>query len=462
MDHHTAQPDIAPATVSPPQAAQPWLTVDRVKSCSAIMLILFCTFLLLGAIASHGFTNKNMTGPGVDFSVFWGASHISLQHGPLHAYDPAQMMQAIREHGTLDSGSKIVMPWLYPPTFLLLIIPLALLPFWPSYVLFVLATGTFYVKAAGWLLGVRSVWRQGVWLPIVASPAVFVSGLLGQNSLLTAALAGTGVYLLKKRPVLAGVAIGLLVIKPQLAILFPLALLAARAWKALASVALTAMSLTAISVAVCGWETIPAFLQNARWAQSHLLDNGGVAWQVMPTVLAAARSLGLSVTLAYALHLIVAGLAVIALLYVWLRTTDTGLRVAMLAMATMLTSPYLRVYELTWLGLAIAGYVGAGIHHGLSRSERIVLATAWLLALFEFINPLLHLPQIGPIVLLAVAFMIVRRVVRLSRRQTAASADPKTAAPDGARQPSPSYPGHADTQTRGPHQWQAHATGKSS
>lgn len=152
----------------------------------------------------------------------------------------------------------------------------------------------------------------------------------------------------------------------------------------------------------------------------------------------------------------------IALLYVWLRTTDTGLRVAMLAMATMLTSPYLRVYELTWLGLAIAGYVGAGIHHGLSRSERIVLATAWLLALFEFINPLLHLPQIGPIVLLAVAFMIVRRVVRLSRRQTAASADPKTAAPDGARQPSPSYPGHADTQTRGPHQWQAHATGKSS
>ena len=43
-----------------------------------------------------------------------------------------------------------------------------------------------------------------------------------------------------------------------------LALLAARAWKALASVALTAMSLTAISVAVCGWETIPAFLQNAR------------------------------------------------------------------------------------------------------------------------------------------------------------------------------------------------------
>jgi hypothetical protein len=418
MDTPSTPKPIAPA--AQPEAVQPWLTVDRAISCSAIMLLLFITFFVLGAMVSDGFTSRTMTGPGSDFSVFWGASHITLTHGPIHAYDMARMMGVVGRYGTLESSSTLILPWLYPPTFLLLVIPLALLPFWPSYVLFMLATGAFYVKTAAWLLGVRSVWRGGIWLPIVASPAVFVSVLMGQNSMLTAALAGTGVYLLDKRPVLAGVAIGLLAIKPQLAILFPLALLAARAWKTFASAALTAAVFLLLSVAVCGWETIPAFVHNARWAQFHLLENGGIGWHVMPTVLAAARLLGMSVEHAYALHLVVAGLAAIALLYVWLRTTDAGLRIAMLALATVLSSPYVRAYELTWLGMAIAGYVGYGIRHGLSRSERTVLAAGWLLPLFEFVNPLLHLPQIGPVVLLAVVVIVVGRAARLPRHAAAA------------------------------------------
>ena len=175
-----------------------------------------------------------------------------------------------------------------------------------------------------------------------------------------------------------------------------------------------------LSVAVCGWETIPAFVHNARWAQFHLLENGGIGWHVMPTVLAAARLLGISVEHAYALHLGVAGLAAIALLYVWLRTADAGLRIAMLALATVLSSPYVRAYELTWLGMAIAGYVGYGIRHGLSRGERTVLAAGWLLPLFEFVNPLLHLPQIGPVVLLAVVVIVVGRAARLPRHAAAA------------------------------------------
>lgn len=413
MSTHSTPQHLAQATA--PQAEQPWLNVDRVISCSAIMLLLFITFFVLGAMVSEGFTSRSMTGPGSDFSVFWGASHITLTQGPIHAYDTARMMGVVGEYGTLESSSTLILPWLYPPTFLLVVIPLALLPFWPSYVLFMLGTGYFYVKSAAWLLGVRSVWRGGIWLPIVASPAVFVSVLMGQNSMLTAALAGTGVYLLDKRPVLAGVAIGLLAIKPQLAILFPLALLAARAWKTFASAALTAVVFSLISVAVCGWETIPAFVHNARWAQFHLLENGGIGWHVMPTVLASARLFGLSVEHAYALHLVVAAFAALAMLYVWLRTTDAGLRIAMLALATMLSSPYVRAYELTWLGMAIAGYVGYGIRHGLSRSERTVLALAWLLPLFEFINPLIHLPQIGPVVLLAVVAIVLRRVVRQNR-----------------------------------------------
>lgn len=71
MDTPSTPKPIAPATQ--PEAAQPWLTVDRAISCSAIMLLLFITFFVLGAMVSDGFTSRTMTGPGSDFSVFWGA-----------------------------------------------------------------------------------------------------------------------------------------------------------------------------------------------------------------------------------------------------------------------------------------------------------------------------------------------------------------------------------------------------
>ena len=41
---------------------------------------------------------------------------------------------------------------------------------------------------------------------------------------------------------------------------------------------------------------------------------------------------------------------------------------------------------------------------------------AWLLPIFEMLNRLMKLPQIGPIVLLAVLFVVVRRTVQRSPR----------------------------------------------
>jgi len=57
--------------------------------------------------------------------------------------------------------------------------------------------------------------------------------------LLTAALAGAALLSLERRPILAGVFIGLLAIKPHLALLFPVALIAIGAWRTLLAAAVT-------------------------------------------------------------------------------------------------------------------------------------------------------------------------------------------------------------------------------
>jgi hypothetical protein len=350
--------------------------------------------------------------------VFWGASHLALTQGPLHAYDVGQLTAVIARYGTLGKDSTVVLPWLYPPTFLLMVLPFSLLPLAWSYLLFLLATGAVYLKSVAALVAgdatsgntTGNFWRQGLWLPVVASPATIIAAVMGQNSLLTAGLAAWAVFWVDKRPVLAGVLIGVLAIKPQLAMLFPLALLAARAWKTFASAALTAVVFALASVAVCGWETVPAFLENAQWARTHYMEGGITAWYGMPTPLAAARLGGMSIAGAYVLQAVVALGGAAALAYVWHRSRDFGLRAGVLVIATMLATPYLRDYELTWLGIAIAGVVGDGIRHGLSRAERGLLVLAWLLPLFEHANPFLKLPQLGPLVLMAMLLVILRRV----------------------------------------------------
>jgi len=390
--------------------ARSWLDLDRVRLYSAVMLVLVGILLLAWAWESRGFTATHVARPGADFSVFWGASYLALHEGPLQAYDVGRLTAVIAEYGTLESGSSLVLPWLYPPTFLLAVMPLSLLPLAFSYLAFLVATGYVYLRAVGLVLGAGSIWQRGAWLPVVASPATIIAAVMGQNALLTAGLAALAVHWLGKRPVLAGIALGLLAIKPQLAALFPLVLILTRQWKAFAAAAVTALLFAAISVAVCGWDTVPAFLDNMHWVRNRYLEDGVAGWYGMPTMISAARLAGASATTAYLLHAVFALAAVGLLAYVWLRSEDSGLRAAALAVATLLAIPYLRDYELTWLGIAIAGVVGDGLRHGLSGGERVVLLLAWLLPLFEHANPLFKLPQLGPLLLIAMMLLIVRRV----------------------------------------------------
>src|SRR5207244_366457 len=90
-----------------------------------------------------------------------------------------------------------------------------------------------------------------------------VNVIVGQNAFLTLALLLAGVGLLGRRDFAAGAILGLLSYKPQLAIMVPVALLAARHWRAIAGAALSASFAVALSPALFGRDRRMAVLLTA-------------------------------------------------------------------------------------------------------------------------------------------------------------------------------------------------------
>jgi hypothetical protein len=66
---------------------------------------------------------------------------------------------------------------------------------------------------------------------VMAAPAVMINLVSGQNGAFSAAILAGGLMLLDRRPVLAGLLLGLLCYKPQLAVLVQVALVASGRWR---------------------------------------------------------------------------------------------------------------------------------------------------------------------------------------------------------------------------------------
>ncbi|WP_174434232.1 glycosyltransferase family 87 protein [Burkholderia metallica] len=394
-------------------AARPvvaWLTPRRVVLYSALMLVLYALFIAIWTAVVRHASGSVLARPGADFSVFWSASYVMLHGSPAQAYDFSAFSRLLPElfpHLRRD----VFAPWLYPPTYLLLVTPLALLPFALGYPLFV-AFGVFMLGLAAWRVsGLRTTpgaWRAGTFA-LIAAPCVFVTATLGQNTFLTASCAALAVYWADRRPLYAGLCIALLSVKPQMALLFPFVLVAVRAWRTIMWAALATGAFAALSVLVCGVESLRLFVASAGLVRSIVLEHGVVFWFASPTPFAAFRLAGVPLGAAYAAHAGIAAIAIAAACIVWTQSRDTRVRAAVLAVATLVANPYVWHYELAWLAIAIACMLAIGWRDGWLRGEQAAIALMWALPIAEYLNPWLQLPQLGPAVTLFALLVLLRR-----------------------------------------------------
>jgi len=240
----------------------------------------------------------------------------------------------------------------YPPPFLLLSVPLSWFGPLAGYVGWILAGNLALILAARAL---RLPWAA-VALGL-ASPANLYCMAMGQTGLFVSAFALLALGLAERAPVLAGIAAGCLIIKPQFGLLLPVCYLASRNWRAFGAAAATVAVLCALPALWFGAGVWREFFVHPVTSAPVLLD---AAWPnkfqyTMVTVYMMCRSLGAGFGVAYAAQG-VASLAAVVLAWVLWRGEGGLGRLAVTLCLAALATPYAYTYDLAALGMTLAGF----------------------------------------------------------------------------------------------------------
>ena len=320
----------------------------------------------------------------VDFHTYLAAARVGIQQGWSHIYD--QAMVAAQQH-QIAPGER-VQPYLSPPVVAFLVAPLTFLPFDSAYVVWALFTfGAFALALALCATG-GGVSR---WIPVVGALGpwwVMHAINVGQVVPLVAAGMVVGWRLLRdRRDMLAGIAFASLLLKPNTAVLVPIALLFATRYRALAAWLATAVAIGLFTVAVIGPSGVLAYVDQLRGPLPAGADN--------VTLHGALDATG---WFAAVLRLLIVG-AVLAGAY---RYRDTpGMIVPLALVGSLLISPYLHGSDLCVL-------VAAGWMMWEERTTfvwRAVLAVGWVLA-SPFLFHLGRSPQLTQWPLLEIAMLL--------------------------------------------------------
>lgn len=280
--------------------------------------------------------------------LFWSWSKF------IHVISPAALIYDPRalysfEHGVVSAHAKNL-PFAYPPSLLLLIWPLALLPPVVALLLWLSVSLALYSWAC-W----HRTWGPTIAMVGLVIPSTLAAMFYGQVSLLVAACMIGGCRLVSRRPILAGALFGLAAVKPQLGLLIPIALVSARQWRVVASAAATVALTTVASGWVFGWDSWLRLPSALVGLSMHVALSPRLA-HFAPTVTAGLHLLGVGPTLTNAAQMVVTVCTVVA---IWLcfRRGFAALPVAALMVGAFLVTPYAVYYDLPLVSYAVLSVV---------------------------------------------------------------------------------------------------------
>jgi len=293
-------------------------------------------FALVVVLLALAFDLWNRSEPiGIDFHTYEAAARVGLQEGWSQIY--AQTLVAFQQMNLVPG--QTVQPFLSPPPVAWLAALLAPLPYWPSYYVWAFLTFMAFTLALVWASTdgglVRWVAAGAALTPWWVMHAVH----LGQVVPLVAA----GVVLAwrlarERRDLAAGIALALVLLKPNTAVLVPFALLAALRFRVFAAWVAASLIVAAIALVTLGSLGVSAYVSELTaplpaGANSLTLEGAlGVT---------GAAALGLRI-------LIVA--ASLAAAYRLRRSP--GLAIAAGTLGSLLVAPYLHGSDLCLLGAA--------------------------------------------------------------------------------------------------------------
>lgn len=363
-----------------------------------LVLAPLCSFIYL-AIDSGPFLNETVARGqiiGRDFAQFWAVAVMTWQGEALGAFSASLEPQLEQMLGA-DVG---FMNFPYPPPALLYLLPLAALPYLASLIAWLLST----FAALAVLIRRHVTPAPLLLIGFVLSPASIVNIVSGQNGYLSTFLLCGGLLLLERRPVLAGLLIGLLSYKPQLGLLLPFLLMAGNHWRAFVAASVTVLALIGASFVFPGLEAWRLYLSEVAPHQMTYMQHGtGIYQQMTPSYFMAGRVLDLGLPVAWSLQALASLGALAAILWSQRQQGPAELKIAVALVAVFLATPYAFTYEMLIVYVAI---LLAGRCFDESRGERLVFVLVWLFPVFAIFLPV----PIGPVLLTALLVVFLRRL----------------------------------------------------
>jgi len=154
-----------------------WFDATRARA-YCIILAAVSAAVTIGYLA----LSKNGLDPmgkpiGTDFASFWTASQLALEGRPAEAWSMARHGAAQAAKFGKDAGYAA---FFYPPPYLLVCLPLALMPYLAALVVWLAVTGAAWLRMLrGWITAAGAP-GLGL-LPLLAFPAVMINAGHGQN-----------------------------------------------------------------------------------------------------------------------------------------------------------------------------------------------------------------------------------------------------------------------------------------
>jgi len=344
-----------------------------------------------------------------DFVNVVAAGRLALDGDAASAYDWPLHKQA--EVRAIGHDFENYYGWHYPPPFLFVAAALATLPYLVAALIWLITTLAVYAVAIGGIVGDSLGWRTGVMLAL-GFPATLWNATAGQNGFLTAALIGGTLGLLQRRPALAGLCLGLLTYKPQFGLLFPLVLIADRRWMALLVAAAVAFGLAALSWLAFGSASWQAFVHWMPITGQVVLGEGHADWSRLQSLFGLIRAHGGGEQLAWAVQAAGSFAVAVGVVALWKSRAPFELKAAALAAGTLVATPYLYIYDLVVLAVAVAFLLRFALERDLVGSEIAGLAGAGvLILLYPYAKT-----QVGLAAVLIVLILIAQRARAVHRR----------------------------------------------
>jgi len=335
----------------------------------AVLLALCLGGVCAADLATPGLVDRAGNTKFQDFLPFYFSARMIATRRASQLYDQqaaaAEIQQMLhqtpihtKEDHERGAPLRLVLPYLYGPQVALFFVPLSRFSF--AAAAWIWAT----VSLLGWLTCVCLIWKSCpalhpysgmVAISAFAFPALFHCFLRGQISVaLLACFAAAYLALRAERGWLAGIALGVLVFKPQFLVAIPLVLLLARAWQVFAGLALSAGAQLAFAWIYFGSAVMRAYF-DTLWHLSRWL--GAAELSLAPIQMHSLRAFWSLLIpwpeLAFALYVLGSLVAVAMAAVVWRSASPLALRFSALSLTAVLVNPHLFVYDLVVLAPAL-------------------------------------------------------------------------------------------------------------